>query len=92
MPVGDVAIVYRVMPDGIEVDIEALQKRIGEVIPEGATLEGMMVKDVAFGIRAVLFRVVVPDKVGGGIPDLIEQKVSDIEGVSSIEVLEQTLV
>lgn len=89
---GDVAIVYRVMPDGVEVNIEKLQDDISKVIPEGATLEGMMIKDVAFGIRAVLMRIIIPDKVGGGIPDLIEKKVEEIKGVASIEVLEQTLV
>jgi elongation factor 1-beta len=89
---GDVAIIYRIMPEGADVDIERMQDAVRDVIPESAKLEGMMVKDVAFGIKAVLMRVVIPDKVGGGIPDLIEKKVQEIEGVASIEVLEQTLV
>lgn len=89
---GDVAIIYRVMPEGVEVDLEKVQDAIREIIPEGAKLEGMMLKDIAFGIRAVLMRVRMPDKVGGGIPDIIEERVQAIEGVASIEVLEQTLV
>jgi elongation factor 1-beta len=89
---GDVAIVYRVMPEGVEVDMEKMEKAVKEAIPEGATLEGFMIKDVAFGIQALLMRVIIPDKVGGGIPDKIEERVQAIEGVASIEVLEQTLV
>ena len=89
---GDVAIIYRVMPEGVEVDLDKVQEAIRGAIPEGAKLEGMMLKDIAFGIRAIVMRVRMPDKVGGGIPDLIEEKVQAIEGVASIEVLEQTLV
>jgi elongation factor 1-beta len=89
---GDVAIIYRVMPESVEVDLDKVQNGIREAIPEGAKLEGMMLKDIAFGIRAIVMRVRMPDKVGGGIPDLIEDRVQAIEGVASIEVLEQTLV
>jgi elongation factor 1-beta len=89
---GNVAIVYRAMPDGVEVNLEEVQDKIRAMIPEGAKLEGMMLKDVAFGIRAILFRVKIPDKVGGGIPDKIEKCVSEIPGVASIEVVDQSLV
>jgi len=89
---GDVAIIYRVMPEGVEVDMVKMEEAVKAAIPEGATLEGFMVKDVAFGIKALLMRVIIPDKIGGGIPDKIEERVQAIEGVASIEVIEQTLV
>jgi len=88
---GTVAIIYRVMPDGVEVNIKDLQDKIEKAIPKGATLQGMMVKDVAFGIRAILMRILVPDKVGGGIPDQIEHDIGAIPGVASIEAIEQSL-
>jgi len=88
---GTVAIIYRVMPDGVEVNIKDLQDKIEKAIPTGAKLQGMMVKDVAFGIKAILMRILVPDKVGGGLPDQIEQKIGEIPGVASIEAIEQTL-
>jgi elongation factor 1-beta len=89
---GDVAIIYRVMPEGVEVNLNDVKSKIAELCPEEAKIEGFMIKDVAFGIQALLFRVIIPDKVGGGIPDKIEEIVSSIEGVASIEAIEQSLV
>jgi translation elongation factor aEF-1 beta len=88
---GTVAIIYRVMPDGVEVDVTELMNKIEKVIPKEAKIQGMMIKDVAYGIKAILMRVLVNDKVGGGLPDLIEQKVGEIPGVASIEAIEQSL-
>jgi elongation factor 1-beta len=88
---GTVAIIYRVMPDGVEVNVKDLQDKIEKAIPKEAKLQGMMVKDVAFGIKAILMRVLVPDKVGGGLPDQIEAKIGEIPGVASIEAIEQSL-
>jgi translation elongation factor aEF-1 beta len=88
---GTVAIIYRVMPDGVEVNVTELMNKIEKVIPKEAKVQGMMIKDVAYGIKAILMRVLVNDKVGGGLPDLIEQKVGEIPGVASIEAIEQSL-
>ena len=88
---GTVAIIYRVMPDDATINIKDLQDKIEKVIPKEAKLQGMMVKDVAFGIKAILMRVLVNDKVGGGIPDKIEADVGVIPGVASIEAIEQSL-
>jgi translation elongation factor aEF-1 beta len=88
---GTVAIIYRVMPDDATINIKDLQDKIEAVIPKEAKLQGMMVKDVAFGIKAILMRILVNDKVGGGIPDKIEADVGAIAGVASIEAIEQSL-
>jgi elongation factor 1-beta len=88
---GTVAIIYRVMPDSVDVNMKDLQDKIELAIPKEAKLQGMMVKDVAYGIKAILMRILVPDKVGGGLPDQIEAKVGEIPGVASIEAIEQSL-
>lgn len=88
---GTVAIIYRVMPDSVDVNMKELQDKIELAIPKEAKLQGMMVKDVAYGIKAILMRILVPDKVGGGLPDQIEAKVGEIPGVASIEAIEQSL-
>lgn len=88
---GTVAIIYRVMPDGVDVNVKELQDKIELAIPKAAKLQGMMVKDVAYGIKAILMRILVPDKVGGGLPDQIEAEIGKIPGVASIEAIEQSL-
>ena len=90
---GTAAIKFRVMPEGIEVDIEALEAKIATtVIDAGAELHGIEVKPFAYGLKALETTVMIPDKVGGGIPDAVEAALGEIEGVQSVEVLEMGLI
>jgi len=88
---GDVAIIYRVMPEDVDVDLYKVLDQIKEKLPEQAKFEGYQIQDIAFGLKALLMRIVVPDKVGGIIEN-IEKAVEEMEGVQSIEVLEQSLI
>jgi elongation factor 1-beta len=90
---GTAAIKYRVMPEGIEVDLEALQARIATIIEDaGAELHGIEVKPFAFGLKALETTVMIPDKVGGGIPDAVEDALNDLDGVQSVELIEMGLI
>ncbi|MHC4780510.1 MAG: elongation factor 1-beta [Planctomycetota bacterium] len=90
---GTAAIKFRVMPEGIEVDLDDLQSRIeATVIESGAELHGIDVKPFAFGLKALETTVMIQDKVGGGIPDAVEEALSELEGVQSVEVLEMGLI
>jgi elongation factor 1-beta len=85
---GEVAIVYRIMPDGTDIDIPELASRVSEAARAVAKVQGMQEKPVAFGVTAILIRVIIEDKEGG--PDEIEETLSGVEGVQSIEVLDMT--
>ena len=90
---GMAAIKFRVMPEGIEVDLDALQAKIeATVIESGAELHGIDVKPFAYGLMALETTVMIPDKVGGGIPDAVEEAIGELEGVQSVEVLEMGLI
>ena len=90
---GTAAIKFRVMPEGTEVDIDDLQARISTTVVEaGAELHGIEVKPFAFGLKALETTVMIPDKVGGGIPDAVEEALGGLEGVQSVEVLEVGLI
>jgi elongation factor 1-beta len=90
---GTAAIKYRVMPEGVEVDLEALQATIATIVAEaGAELHGIDVKPFAFGLKALETTVMIPDKVGGGIPDAVEEALGAIDGVQSVELIEMGLI
>ncbi len=90
---GTVAIKFRVMPEGPEVDLDALEERIRATVKEaGAELHGINVKPFAFGLKAMETTVMMPDKVGGGISDKVEEALASIEGVQSVELLEMGLI
>jgi len=83
---GKVAAVLKVMPQSPEVDLDALQERLEESLPEGAKINNVDRDDVAFGLIALLPTVVVPDDAGG--TDAVEEAFSGVEGVESVAVEE----
>ncbi|MFB6171079.1 MAG: elongation factor 1-beta [Haloarculaceae archaeon] len=83
---GDVAAVLKVMPDDPEVDLDALQDRLEQSLPEGAKIRGFERDDVAFGLVALLPTVVVPDDAGG--TEAVEEAFSGVDGVESVTVEE----
>ncbi|MFW5895950.1 MAG: elongation factor 1-beta [archaeon] len=81
---GDVAAKMKVMPESPEVDLDELEDRLENSLPEGAEIRGYDRDDVAFGLVALLTTVVVPDDAGG--TEAVEEAFRDVEGVESITV------
>ena len=89
---GTVAIKFRVMPEGPEVDMAALEMSIKEIVSSnGAELHAVEVKPFAFGLMAMEMAITMPD-AGGSISDVIEEAIDGIDGVQSVEVLEVGLL
>jgi elongation factor 1-beta len=82
---GEVAIVYKIMPDGPEVDLDNLQKSIKETIPDYARLNKIEIKPVAFGLKALEVQIILDDKKGGA--EDIERSLGEIDNVQSIEAI-----
>jgi elongation factor 1-beta len=81
---GKVAAELKVMPEDPDVDLDALQERLEQVLPEGAKINGFKRDDVAFGLVALIPTVVVPDEAGG--TDAVEEAFAGVEGVESVSV------
>lgn len=87
---GEVALQYRVLPDGLEVDLDTLNDNLKNALPEGAQIKASEKKPVAFGLQALHILVVMDDKKGGA--DAVESALSSVEGVQSVEMLEMGLL
>jgi len=87
---GRVAVLFRLMPQGVETDMEAMAQAVRTSVPAGATVRGLQVKDIAFGLKALLVSVVMNDE--GGILDSVEQSLAKIPHVESVEVMEEGLL
>jgi elongation factor 1-beta len=85
---GEVAITYRIMPTGTDVNLSELADKVENVSKEIAKLQGMQKKPIAFGLSALLIRVIIEDKEGG--PDQIESALTNIDGVQTVEVMDMT--
>jgi elongation factor 1-beta len=81
---GKVAARMKVMPQSPEIDLDELQERLEEALPEGATINRVDREDVAFGLIALFPTVLVPDGSGG--TEAVEEAFADVEGVESVAV------
>ncbi|MXR19390.1 elongation factor 1-beta [Halobacterium bonnevillei] len=83
---GKVAAVLKVMPDSPEADLDDLESRLSESLPEGAKINGTDTEEVAFGLTALLTTVIVPDDAGG--TEAVEDAFANVDGVESVAVEE----
>ena len=81
---AQVIIIFKVMPTGINVDLDKLEKEIkASVNPERVNRE-----PIAFGLVALNVTALVED--AGGEVDSVENKLKAINGVGEVEVTEIT--
>ncbi|MCU0852645.1 MAG: elongation factor 1-beta [Thermoplasmata archaeon] len=87
---GEVGMQYRVLPEGLEVDLNKLKTDIEKALPEGAKLRASEQKPLAFGLKALHVLVVMDDKKGGA--EQVETAISGVAGVQSVEIVEMGLL
>lgn len=81
---GKVAVNLKVMPESPDNDLDVLQERLEDVLPEGAKINGFERDDVAFGLVALVPTVIVPDDAGG--TEAVEDAFTSVEGVESVSI------
>ena len=81
---GKVAAKIKVMPQSPEIDLDDLQERLEQSLPEGAKINGFERDDVAFGLVALLPTVIIPDGAGG--TEAVEEAFSGVDDVESVDV------
>jgi elongation factor 1-beta len=82
---ADVIITLRIMPESIEIDLEKIKDAAIEKINEfGGDVGKTEEVPVAFGLKSLNLIFVMDEKKGS--TEKLEDEVSDIEGVQSVEV------
>ena len=87
---GEVGIVYKILPEDIEINVNDLSKKIENEIKDICKVNGVQIKPIAFGLNAILMFVIVNDE--GGVSDIVERKIKEVKGVGEIEVEEMSLL
>ena len=87
---GEVALQYRILPESIDIDLNKLVGEVVAALPKGALMKAHELKPVAFGLKALHVLIVVDDKQGGA--EQIEEAVSAVSGVQSVEIVEMGLL
>ncbi|MFW5921726.1 MAG: elongation factor 1-beta [Halodesulfurarchaeum sp.] len=83
---GKVAAVIKVMPQSPDLDLDSLEDRLSNSLPEGAKINDVDREEVAFGLVALYPTVIVPDDAGG--TEAVEEAFRSVEGVESVSVEE----
>jgi elongation factor 1-beta len=83
---GEVVATIKLMPESPDEDLVKIKEKIEKSIPSEAELHKIKEEPIAFGLVALLVMVVVSDAEGG--TEKVEENLSQIEGVASIEVVD----
>jgi elongation factor 1-beta len=81
---GDVMAVLRVMPDSADRDMKKLEDSLKTALPKSAKLQGVQLKPIAFGLKALLVAITVSDAEGG--TEAVEEAFAKVPGVESVTV------
>jgi len=88
--VGKVAVLFRLMPRGVESDLGAVARAVPGATPAGVVVRGTQVRDIAFGLKCLLVSVVMDDT--GGVLESTEHAFAKLPDVESVEVMEEGLL
>ncbi|MGB0653081.1 MAG: elongation factor 1-beta [Thermoplasmatota archaeon] len=83
---GEVLLIYRVMPESPEVDLEQLRTDIKAAMPDVAEVKGFEEKPFAFGLKALETTIVVADDEGNN--DKVEEALMGVANVQGAELLD----
>jgi elongation factor 1-beta len=83
---GTVIVTYKVFPEDIVENFEALKKEIDGKLPKDSSISGYGEEPVAFGLKALLVQVRFPEDQTG-LVDEFETEMGKIKGVSQVQTL-----
>jgi len=76
----------RIMPTGVDVDLDAVTSGLKELVKCYGELHSSEVKPIAFGLSALEVNLLLSDD-SGGLDEIVE-KIKEIEGVAEVELQE----
>lgn len=81
---GSVVITYKIFPVDITVDFEDLKRKIESSLPEFASIYGYGEEPIAFGLKALLCAIKIPEDKSGVLEE-IEKKFEEISEISQVQ-------
>ncbi|NLT38319.1 MAG: elongation factor 1-beta [Methanomassiliicoccus sp.] len=87
---GKVAAVYNMIPESPESPLEDIIKSIPGAIPEGVTINNVVVKPFAFGLKIIEITCIMDDT--SGIIEKLEEALRSVPQIQSVENTTVTLI
>lgn len=82
---AEVALVYRVLPNSVEINVEKLKEEIVRRLQPKYKVDKVDVEDVGFGIKALRFYIRMPESEEYS-SDEVENILNSVDGVGSYEL------
>ncbi|MEM1663270.1 MAG: elongation factor 1-beta [Pyrobaculum sp.] len=82
---AEVALVYRVLPDSVEIDIDKLKEAVVSKLTPKYKVDKVEVEEIGFGIKALRFFIRMPESDEYS-SDEVEEILSSVEGVGGFEL------
>jgi len=82
---AEVALVYRVLPESVEVDVEKLKEAVINKLAPRYKVDKVEVEEVGFGIKALRFYIRMPESDEYS-SDEVEEILRSVEGVGGFEL------
>lgn len=83
---GEVIATLRVMPESMEIDLEALKNKLKEKISVHAEVHKIVEVPIAFGMKALNVMTVIPEQ--DGLLEEVETAAKETEGVSEVDMVD----
>ncbi len=80
---AEISVTLKVMPEGKETDLEKIKEEIKSRLDPHSIEE----EEVAFGLKSLNVKKVIPDDSGG--TDEIEEAILEIDDVKDVRVIDQ---
>jgi len=82
---AEVALVYRVLPESVEVDVEKLKEAVVNRLAPKYKVDKVEVEEIGFGIKALRFYIRMPESDEYS-SDEVEEILRSVEGVGGFEL------
>lgn len=76
----------RIMPEGVETNLEAIKKELEKIVGAKAKIHSMEIRPIAFGLKSLEANILFNDKQGG-FEDM-EEKIKKIAGVGGVDTMD----
>lgn len=87
---GDVLVVFRVLPEDVDNDLSRLESKIREKLNGVCKINDIKTEEIGFGLKALNVQAIMPDEEG--MADRVESILAGIEGVSQVDTKDISLI
>ncbi|MGC8992708.1 MAG: elongation factor 1-beta [Thermoplasmata archaeon] len=87
---GDVGIIYKILPTDVSLNINKLSNDIEKKLQGKCRIKGVQIIPIAFGLQAIKMFIVVPDEENAS--EKIENLIKEVDGVGEVDVEELSLL